>query len=83
MEKKGSESMTEKKSGSHFFDLKIPLGLLLSFYGLILLLYGLFGPDRIYEKSLGLNVNSIWGAVMAIIGALFLGFAHYSRKNSR
>jgi hypothetical protein len=75
--------MTEKKSGSHFFDLKIPLGLLLSFYGLILLLYGLFGPHHIYEKSLGLNVNLVWGTAILVVGGLFLGFAHYHRRNSR
>jgi high-affinity Fe2+/Pb2+ permease len=74
--------MPEKKSRSHFFDLKIPLGSLLSFYGLILLLYGLFGPRHIYEKSLGLNVNLIWGAVIMVVGALFLGFAHFRRRDS-
>jgi len=74
--------MPEKKSGSHFFDLKIPLGSLLSFYGLILVLYGLFGPRYIYEKSLGLNVNLIWGALILLIGGLFLGFAHFRRRSS-
>ncbi|HQH61206.1 MAG TPA: hypothetical protein PLW38_05550 [Candidatus Saccharicenans sp.] len=74
--------MAEKKNGSHFFDLKIPLGSLLSFYGLILVLYGLFGPRRIYEKSLGLNVNLIWGVVIMVVGALFLGFAHFRRRAS-
>jgi len=74
--------MPEKKSGSHFFDLKIPLGSLLSFYGFILVLYGVFGPRYIYEKSLGLNVNLIWGALILLIGGLFLGFAHFRRRNS-
>jgi len=74
--------MPEKKSGSHFFDLKIPLGSLLSFYGFILVLYGVFGPRYIYEKSLGLNVNLIWGALILLIGGLFLGFAHFRRRSS-
>ncbi len=74
--------MPEKKSGSHFFDLKIPLGSLLSFYGFILVLYGVFGPRYIYEKSLGLNVNLIWGVLILLIGGLFLGFAHFRRRSS-
>ncbi len=74
--------MAEKKSGSHFFDLKIPLGSLLSFYGFILVLYGVFGPRYIYEKSLGLNVNLIWGVLILLIGGLFLGFAHFRRRSS-
>jgi len=45
-------------------------------------LYGVFGPRYIYEKSLGLNVNLIWGALILLIGGLFLGFAHFRRRNS-
>ncbi|MDD8019792.1 MAG: hypothetical protein PHU81_01210 [Acidobacteriota bacterium] len=74
--------MAGEKRSSHFFDLKIPLGFLLSFYGLLLLLYGLFGPSHIYGKSLGLNVNLIWGIVILAVGSLFLGFAHFRQKNS-
>jgi len=45
-------------------------------------LYGVFGPRYIYEKSLGLNVNLIWGVLILLIGGLFLGFAHFRRRSS-
>ncbi|HLE31957.1 MAG TPA: hypothetical protein VJB38_05040 [Bacteroidota bacterium] len=63
----------------HFFDLKIPLGTLLSAYGAILALYGILGDASLHEKSLGININLIWGIVMLITGGLFLAF-HFLRK---
>ncbi len=56
----------------HFFDLKIPLGSLLGFYGILLLIYGIFGPRDIYDKSFHLDVNAIWGVLMLVISAAFL-----------
>ncbi len=64
----------------HFFDLKIPLGYLLGFYGLLLLFYGIFGPTDIYQKSQNLNVNLSWGILMIIISGIFLLFAYKGKK---
>jgi uncharacterized membrane protein YeiB len=74
--------MAEENSRPHFFDLKIPLGSLLGFYGLILVAYGIFGPTNLYSKSLGINVNLTWGIVMVGVGLAFLSFAHFDNKNS-
>jgi hypothetical protein len=72
--------MEETKKTKHFFDLKIPLGSLLCFYGLILTAYGLFADNALYEKSLGININFIWGIVVFLAGGLFLGFHFLKRK---
>lgn len=72
--------MEETKKTKHFFDLKIPLGSLLCFYGLILTGYGLFADNALYEKSLGININFIWGIVVFLAGGLFLGFHFLKRK---
>jgi hypothetical protein len=55
-------------------DLRIPMGLMFSIVGAILSLYGLVTQGSpIYEKSVGLNINLIWGVVMLIFGlAMFL-----------
>ena len=71
--------MEENTSRKHFFDLKIPLGSLLSAYGVILVLYGLLSGHDLYEKSLGININLIWGVVMLCVGGLFLGF-HFAKR---
>ena len=63
----------EENKKAHLLDLKLPLGGLLSFYGLVLVLYGLFSGKEAYEKSLGINVNLVWGVFVLVVGvALFL-----------
>lgn len=56
-------------------DIRLPIGLMFSLFGLLLVLYGLFGDKTIYQRSLGINVNLGWGAVLLIFGVvmLFLG----------
>jgi hypothetical protein len=72
--------MENTEPRKHFFDLKIPLGSLLGFYGLLLLLYGIFGPSDIYSKSFQIDVNAIWGALMMVIASVFLISAYAGRK---
>ena len=59
----------------HVLDLKLPIGWLLSAYGLLLLVYGLITKRELYAKSLGINVNLWWGILMLVVGAAFLLFA--------
>ena len=54
------------------FDLRLPIGIMFSLYGALLVIYGLISDKAIYERSLGININLIWGAVLAIFGALML-----------
>ena len=70
-----------KQSNSHFPDLKMPLGGLLCFYGLLLLGYGLAGDPAMYEKSLGMNVNLAWGILMLAIGLVFV-VRHIAKKKA-
>ncbi len=75
--------MITPENRKHFFDLKIPLGTLLSFYGIVLLVYGAFGPKSIYAKSLNIDVNLIWGIVMLIVGTAFLSVAFFGKRKAR
>ncbi len=74
--------METSQKQSHFFDLKIPLGSLLGFYGVLLLLYGIFGPSDIYQKSLYLNVNLVWGILMIIVAFVFLLSAFAGKRKN-
>ena len=55
-------------------DLRIPMGLMFLIVGAMLALFGLFTRgSAIYERSAGMNINLIWGAVMLVFGlAMFL-----------
>ena len=56
----------------HVLDLKLPIGWLLSAYGVLLTVYGLVTKKEMYAISLGLNLNLVWGILMLAIGGGFL-----------
>jgi hypothetical protein len=50
-------------------DIRIPLGLMFLVTGALMALYGLFTRgSAIYVKSLGMNINLIWGGLMFVFG---------------
>lgn len=50
-------------------DLRIPMGMLFSIVGVIMSVYGLFTRGSvIYERSVGMDINLIWGTVMLVFG---------------
>lgn len=52
-------------------DLRLPIGIIFSIYGVILFSYGFFTRDSaIYQKSLGININLVWGIVLLIFGVV-------------
>src|ERR1700730_9923417 len=53
-------------------DIRIPLGLIFLLIGGLMSLYGLLGPHAagIYEKSMGINLNLTWGALMFVFGLI-------------
>jgi len=40
--------------------------------GALLLAYGLASDSALYARSLGLNVNAVWGAVLLVFGGTML-----------
>jgi hypothetical protein len=53
-------------------DIRLPIGLLFSVIGLLLVGFGAFGDKVVYQRSLGLNVNLAWGAVLLVFGLIML-----------
>lgn len=51
-------------------DIRYPLGALFALIGLVLIGFGLLSDSTIYQRSLGININAVWGAVM-LVGGLF------------
>lgn len=66
------------------FDIRLPIGILFSLFGLILTGFGLATRgSEIYAKSLGHNINIQWGAVVLIFGLLMLFFSLRNRKTGK
>ena len=61
-------------------DVRLPVGVMFAIMGALLVGYGLFGDPAIYARSLGLNVNAIWGTVLIAAGAIFLALAARARE---
>jgi hypothetical protein len=53
-------------------DIRVPIGLMFTLMGALLAAYGLFGSHEIYARSLGLNINLIWGSVLLVCGAFLI-----------
>ncbi len=53
-------------------DIRVPIGLMFVLMGALLAGYGLFGSHDIYARSLGLNINLIWGCVLLVGGAVLI-----------
>jgi hypothetical protein len=63
------------------FDLRLPLGILFSLFGAMLVVYGLLSDPAIYVRSLGFNVNLDWGFVLLAFGVSMLWLALRARRN--
>lgn len=64
------------------FDLRYPIGILFTIYGVLLSAYGLLSNKEQYARSLGININLIWGIVMLVFGVVMWFFAKRGSKKS-
>ena len=63
------------------FDLRLPIGIMFSLFGAMLVVFGLIADKKIYEgTSLGININLGWGVVMLAFGGSMLFLALRGRK---
>ena len=62
-------------------DIRIPLGLVFLIIGVMMGIYGIFtnGDAAMYEKSLGININLVWGGLMFAFGLIMFLFGQFSK----
>jgi multisubunit Na+/H+ antiporter MnhG subunit len=53
-------------------DLRLPIGLIFTLFGVLLTAVGLFSNTDMYERSLGININLWWGIVLLAVGLVFI-----------
>lgn len=65
-------------------DIRLPIGVLFSVFGLILALFGFFSDPSLYAvHSLGININLGWGVALLCFGLAMLLLARISARSSR
>ncbi len=65
-------------------DIRWPIGLMFTLIGALLAVNGLItsSDTEMYQRSLGININLIWGIVLLIFGVLMLlGAMSGGKKN--
>lgn len=63
-------------------DIRLPLGLLFVTLGGLLALFGALSDPAIYARSLGINVNLVWGIVMFLFGGVLLWLSRRRRVSA-
>jgi hypothetical protein len=51
-------------------DIRLPIGLMFAVIGALLTVFGLMSDKAIYQRSLDINVNLLWGLCLFTFGAL-------------
>lgn len=64
-------------------DIRWPIGYMFLIIGAVLGAYGLLSDATIYEQSLGMNVNLIWGGVLGAFGIIMLLLARFGKKSQQ
>ena len=65
------------------FDIRMPIGVLFSLFGILLIGYGAAtqGSAMYAEHSLGVNMNVWWGGTLLAFGLAMLALTRLRRKN--
>jgi hypothetical protein len=67
-----AQSAPTKSAAAKLFDLRILIGALFTFYGVVLIVAGIFASAAERHKAAGININLWMGIGMLALGLLFL-----------
>jgi hypothetical protein len=65
-------------------DIRLPIGIIFTIYGALLIIYGLVADPAIFVNSVGVNIDIWWGLAMLVFGLVmgFLAFRASRREAS-
>jgi len=63
-------------------DIRIPLGLLFVVVGALLTAFGATSGNALYNRSLNINVNLWWGAVLLVFGAFMFALGRRGHRRA-
>jgi hypothetical protein len=65
------------------FDLRLPIGIMFSLFGAMLVIFGAVSNEEIYAThSLGININLAWGTVLLAFGMFMLYLTWCARSKN-
>lgn len=66
-------------------DIRFPIGIMFGIIGLLMAAVGLFtgSNTEMYARSLGININLIWGILLLVFGGFMLVMAMNAQKKEK
>ena len=64
-------------------DIRWPIGFIFTIYGAILVIFGLANNPGVFERSVGMNIDLVWGGVMLLFGLFMGGLALRASRQNR
>jgi hypothetical protein len=62
-------------------DIRLPIGLMFTLIGLLMTVFGLAtGGSDLYQRSLDININLVWGLILLVFGGVMLFFSLKDRN---
>lgn len=63
-------------------DIRYPIGMMFTLLGLVLVGTGFLTANdtAMYQPSLSININLVWGSVLLVFGLLMWGFAILGKR---
>lgn len=71
----------EPSGEGHKMSIALTIGATIALIGLVIFLYGLFGPAD-YSRSDGININLWWGLLMLVFGLIMAAGGYISARRS-
>ena len=53
-------------------DIRVPIGMLFSVLGTLLAIFGWLSNRSLYARSLGIDINFVWGLALVAFGVIML-----------
>ncbi|MBV9229288.1 MAG: hypothetical protein JOZ18_08235 [Chloroflexi bacterium] len=72
MSQQTDQQSVTQSAAAKLFDLRVLIGGLFTFYGVVLIIAGIFASPAEIQKASGININLWMGISMLIVGLLFL-----------
>lgn len=64
-------------------DIRWPIGIIFSIYGVILIVYGAIVDPTIFASSLSINIDVWWGIALLGFGLIMGGLAYRATRRNR
>ncbi len=64
-------------------DIRWPIGIIFTIYGILLIIYGVAADPVAFQKSLNVNIDAWWGGAMLLFGLIMTALAYRGSRQAK